>query len=159
MNKIIQSEASSIVNKKTKLLDDKDYKVLMIANIVMFISILIHDADHVRQAINWGYTIPLALWCFNITVYVPTTLALFLTKNRFSSASTVTCITALAVAIAFGRVHLLGSSHSIWGIWTKSYFELGADMISWINLAYIVGVGVFVSITGAIIRRRLSKKA
>lgn len=154
-----QNEKNKHVNLEDLTLDDSDYKVLMIANVVMFISILIHDADHVRQAMNWGYTIPLALWLFNISVYLPTSLAIFLTKARRSSAAIVTCVTAMAVAVAFGRVHLLGSSHKIWGIWTKPYAELGVDMISWINLAYIVGMGLLVSIIGAFVKGRISVKS
>jgi hypothetical protein len=43
----------------------------------------------------------------------------------------------------FVKVHLLGSAGlPIWGIWNKSFFELGADAISWSILALTAGVGM-----------------
>ena len=39
-------------------LDKKVIKTLTICTVIMLIAILIHDGDHIRQAYNWGYTIP-----------------------------------------------------------------------------------------------------
>lgn len=41
-------------------LDDKTTKTMVTCAVIMLVAVLIHDGDHIRQAINWGYTsIPL----------------------------------------------------------------------------------------------------
>ena len=46
-------------------LDNKTIKTLTTCAIVMIIAVLIHDGDHIRQAYNWGYSIPISLWVLN----------------------------------------------------------------------------------------------
>ena len=64
-----EKEAKAVKLLDTKL-DKKVIKTLTICTVIMLIAILIHDGDHIRQAYNWGYTIPLSLWALNLTVYV-----------------------------------------------------------------------------------------
>ena len=146
------------MNVRKGQLDDLSRKILTIANIVMLLTIVLHDADHCRQAMNWGYTIGLSLWLINCLVYIPNLVALLLTHQRHRSAALVTCISGLIIAVAFAKVHLLGSTElPIWGIWNKSFFVLGADAISWSILAFTVGVGV--GVAGAYVMGRLSATA
>lgn len=42
-------------------LDAASAKILMTCSIVILASVLMHDGDHLRQAWNWGYNIPLSL--------------------------------------------------------------------------------------------------
>ena len=62
-------------------LDNKTIKTLTTCAIVMIIAVLIHDGDHIRQAYNWGYSIPISLWVLNLTVYVLPVVTLFLAKK------------------------------------------------------------------------------
>jgi len=57
-------------------LDNLSYKILNSANSAMLLTIVIHDADHCRQAMNWGYTIGIYLWLVNCSVYIPNIAAL-----------------------------------------------------------------------------------
>ena len=64
---------SETQEKTVKLLDSKldaaVIKTVTTCAIVMIVAVLIHDGDHIRQALNWGYSIPLSLWVLNLTVY------------------------------------------------------------------------------------------
>lgn len=55
---------SETQEKTVKLLDSKldaaVIKTVTTCAIVMIVAVLIHDGDHIRQALNWGYSIPLA---------------------------------------------------------------------------------------------------
>ena len=73
---------SEAQEKTVKLLDSKldaaVIKTVTTCAIVMIVAVLIHDGDHIRQALNWGYSIPLSLWVLNLTVYVLPVVTLFL---------------------------------------------------------------------------------
>ena len=62
-----EKEAKAVKLLDTKL-DKKVIKTLTVCTVIMLIAILIHDGDHIRQAYNWGYTIPLSLWALNLGV-------------------------------------------------------------------------------------------
>ena len=51
-------QTAAMLDKK---LDEKTAHTMFICGIVMVIAVLIHDGDHIRQALNWGYHIPLAI--------------------------------------------------------------------------------------------------
>lgn len=123
--------------------------VLLIANIVMLLTIVIHDADHYRQAVNWCYTIPTSLWFINIAVYVPSSIALLLTLKSHRFSAIATSASSLIIVVEFAKVHLWMPSIPIWGIWNKTFFELGADWISWTILTALVAMGVLIAMTGA----------
>lgn len=155
----IQTEINQSTDIRKGMLDNLSYKILKIANIIMLLTIVFHDADHVRQAMGWGYKIGISLWVINCSVYIPSLVAFLLTRQRRRSAAIVTCIGGLNVAIAFAKIHFLGSAVGIWGPWNKSFFVLGADAISWSVLAFTIVVGVGVSIAGAYVIGRLSATA
>lgn len=82
---------SEAQEKTVKLLDSKldaaVIKTVTTCAIVMIVAVLIHDGDHIRQALNWGYSIPLSLWVLNLTVYVLPVVTLFLAKSGRPSAT------------------------------------------------------------------------
>jgi preprotein translocase subunit SecG len=123
-------------------------KIIFWANIAMIAMIVIHDTDHVRQAANWCYTISAQLWLVNVSVYVPSLIALALLR-RGKGAGIATMINGLLVGAAFSEVHLWRPSIPVWGIWNDNFFILGADRISWTILALTVLVGALVSAAGA----------
>ena len=118
-------------------LDDRTAHSLMILAVIELISVVLHDCDHVRQAINWGYSIPVSLLVLNITVYIFPVVSIFLTKNRRWSATIVTAVGGIFTAASFDILHLFGSFSGLWGIWNDSYFVLGVDWISWVFLAEV----------------------
>lgn len=126
----------------------KGRQVLLLANLVMLAMIVIHDADHVRQARNWCYTIPTSLWWVNVLVYLPNGLALLLVAARRRISALMTAAAGLFIAIGFAKVHLWGTS-AIWGVWRKSFFQLGADDLSWAVLAATIVIGLGVGAVGA----------
>ena len=84
---------SEAQEKTVKLLDSKldaaVIKTVTTCAIVMIVAVLIHDGDHIRQARNWGYSIPLSLWVLNLTVYVLPVVTLFLARSGRPSATLV----------------------------------------------------------------------
>ncbi len=138
-------------------LDEISYKILTIANIVMLLTILLHDGDHVRQAIHWHYTFTGFLLALNCIVYMPNLIALLLTRQRRYSGAIVTCIGGFNTAYSFAKIHLFGSPIKVWGIWNDSFFKLGADNLSWGILWFTVFIGAAVFFAGAYSLGRLNK--
>lgn len=123
-------------------------KILKIANIVMLLMIVIHDTDHVRQAIGWGYHFTFAILAINCIVYAPSLVAFLLSRQGRFSGAIVTCIGGINTGVSFLKIHLLGASVKVWGPWNRSFFELGVDALSWWVLAITAAVGVGVAMTG-----------
>ena len=121
-------------------------KKLIIGAVVMIVAVLMHDGDHIRQALNWKYSIPMSLWVLNLTVYVLPVISLFLARMERYSATIVSGIAGIFTSASFLIIHLFGSASGLWGVWNYSYFELikgvtyegvfyqGVDFISWIFL-------------------------
>ena len=121
-------------------------KKLTIGAVVMIVAVLMHDGDHIRQALNWKYSIPMSLWVLNLTVYVLPVISLFLARMERYSATIVSGIAGIFTSASFLIIHLFGSASGLWGVWNYSYFELikgvtyegvfyqGVDFISWIFL-------------------------
>ncbi len=136
-------EISNALNKKISL---KSKKKLFICAIIILSSILMHDIDHIRQAVNWGYSIPFALLVLNLVVYILPIVSIFLIKCERFSSSLVTSFTGIFTTAGFLIIHLCGAFSGLWGVWNYSYFELikgvtyegvfyqGVDFISWIFL-------------------------
>ena len=86
---------SEAQEKTVKLLDSKldaaVIKTITTCAIVMIVAVLIHDGDHIRQALNWGYSIPLSLWVLNLTVYVLPVVTLFLARSGRPWARSPVC--------------------------------------------------------------------
>ena len=98
-------------------------KLLIWANVAMVVMILIHDADHFRQALCWSYDIPWSVKLVNILVYLPSAFAFYLATKGKKIAAIATSVNGLFIATAFATVHLGGASiFPYWGIWNKSFF-------------------------------------
>ncbi len=135
-----------IIQWLDKKLDKNISDILMKCCIVILISVLLHDGDHLRQAFNWGYSIPVSLLVLNLVVYILPVVSIFLTKMERASASLVTSFSGVFTSIGFLVIHLCGAFSGLWGVWNYSYFELikgvtwqgvyyqGVDFISWIFL-------------------------
>ena len=139
-------KAAKFLDKK---LDKSVIKTVTTCAVIMIIAILIHDGDHIRQALNWGYSIPLSLWALNLTVYVLPVITLFLAKSGSASATLVGAVAGVFTTASFLILHLCGSFTGNWGVWNFSYFDLmkgvtyngvyyqGVDWLSWVLLIHI----------------------
>lgn len=135
-------------NNINRTIGKESIKILKIANIVMLLMVLFHDADHVRQAIGWGYRFTFSLLAINCIVYAPNLAAFLLSRQGRFSGAVWTCIGGINTGISFAKIHLLGASVKVWGPWNDSFFVLGADAFSWWILAVTVAVGVGVAMAG-----------
>lgn len=130
-------------------LDSKTIKTITVCAIVMVVAVLIHDGDHIRRALNWGYSIPISLWVLNLTVYVLPVVTLFLARSGRLSATLVGAVAGVFTTASFLIIHLCGSFSGNWGVWNFSYFDLvkgvtyngvfyqGIDWLSWVLLFHI----------------------
>ena len=98
-------------------LDDETAAVLEKWNLAILGAALLHDADHIRQAIRWHYKIPLQLWVINLAVYVLPTVAEFLLKNKRASSFLTVAANGIVTSAAFLKVHLFKPTTDIWGAW------------------------------------------
>ena len=105
-------------------LDDETAAVLEKWNLVILGAALLHDADHIRQAIRWHYKIPIQLWIINLAVYVLPTVAEFLLKNKRTSSFLTVAANGIVTSAAFLKVHLFKPTTDIWGAWNYTYFKL-----------------------------------
>lgn len=135
----------------------EDRKLLLLANTVMVAVILIHDADHFRQALCWSYDIPWSVKLVNLFVYAPSVIAFYLAVTGKRIAAIVTSANGLFIATAFANIHLRGASIlPYWGVWNKSFFLLNVDSISWAILWVTVATGVGLGMAGSFVAGRSS---
>ena len=123
---------------------------LMVANLALLIIIAVHDFDHMRQAMMWGYSFTIPLLLVNFVVYVPGTVGLVLAARRTLAGAVATMIGGPLIALGFLKLHLLGAWVPVWGPWNDSFAALGADMLSWFILWVTAAVGIFVGLAGAV---------
>lgn len=161
-------QTAAMLDKK---LDEKTAHTMFVCGIIMVIAVLIHDGDHIRQALNWGYHIPLAIWALNLTVYIFPVITIFLAKSRRMSATLVGAIGGIFTPASFLGLHLFGSATGLWGVWNFSYFALmkgveyqgnfyqGVDWLSWVLLFHMVPCCVPCAVIGFKHWHRLKKEA
>lgn len=135
-----------VVKTLNMRIDKKALKTVWTCALVILASILMHDGDHLRQAFNWGYSIPVALLVLNLVVYLLPAVSIFLIKMGRMSAPLVTGFAGIFTTAGFLIIHLCGAFSGLWGVWNYSYFELikgvtyngvfyqGVDVWSWIFL-------------------------
>ncbi len=135
-----------ITKKLSQKIDKRTNKTLWICSLTILASILMHDGDHLRQAFNWGYSIPFALLVLNLVVYLLPVVSIFLIKMGRMSSTLVTAFTGIFTTAGFLIIHLCGAFSGLWGVWNYSYFDLmngvyyegvyyqGVDIWSWIFL-------------------------
>lgn len=150
-------------------LDDETAAVLEKWNLAILGAALLHDADHIRQAIRWHYKIPMQLWIINLAVYVLPTVAEFLLKNKRTSSFLTVAANGIVTSAAFLKVHLFKPTTDIWGAWNYNYFKLakgvwhegqfikGIDWIDWALLLDLPAVAIPACMT-AIKKRREFKQ-
>ena len=110
-------------------LDDETAAVLEKWNLVILGAALLHDADHIRQAIRWHYKIPIQLWIINL--FKPTTdIWGAWNYNYFKLAR---------------------------GVWHEGQFIKGIDWIDWALLLDLPAVAIPACMT-AIKKRREFKQ-
>ena len=148
----MSSKEKNAVRLLDTKLDAKTTKTMVICAVIMLVSVLIHDGDHIRQAVNWGYT--MSLWALNLIVYVLPVVSIFLARSRRMSATLVSALGGIVTSLSFVVLHCFGSSSGLnWGIWNFTYFELiegvwydagngmqfyqGVDTLSWILLFHV----------------------
>lgn len=129
-------------------LDDRTAHTLMIAALIVLISVLIHDGDHIRQAILWStdtsgkwvtqayldthFGGDMTIWnvltpsilVLNLTVYIFPVLSIFLIKMKRFSSMLVLSIAGIFTTCSFMILHLFGSFSGNWGFWNISYIAL-----------------------------------
>ncbi|BDZ29858.1 hypothetical protein RA086_01585 [Lactiplantibacillus sp. WILCCON 0030] len=130
--------------------------VLVITNLAMLEIIAIHDCDHMRQAMGWGYRFTLALLLVNIIVYLPNLISIVLASQGRLSGVLATLVSGPLIAVAFLKLHLLGAWLPVWGSWNQSFFALGVDLLSWWVLAITAIAGVLVGVVATYILGQLS---
>lgn len=135
-------------------IDDETASSLSKWNLAILAAALLHDADHIRQAMKWNYKIPLQLWIINLAVYVLPTVAQFLIKNRRASSFMTLAANGIVTSSAFLKVHLWKPTTDVWGIWNYNYFKLakgvwhegqfikGIDWIDWALLLDLPAVSI-----------------
>ncbi|MFC6165663.1 hypothetical protein ACFP3T_13420 [Lactiplantibacillus dongliensis] len=136
----------------------KQLYTLMITNLVMLAVIAVHDCDHMRQAMGWGYHFTLALLLVNIIVYLPNLISLVLVSRGQTKGVVATLISGPLIAVAFLKLHLLGAWLPVWGPWNRSFFALGVDAISWWILVITAVAGIIVGLVATYILGQLSKQ-
>ncbi len=119
---------------------------MIMANLIMLIVIGIHDMDHMRQAIGWGYVFTLQLLMVNLIVYVPNTVSFILIAKHKFAGIWASIISGLLIGGAFLKLHLLGATIKVWGPWNRSFFALHVDSLSWWILAFTAIFGVLLSL-------------
>lgn len=122
----------------------------MVANLALLIIIAVHDFDHMRQAMMWGYSFTIPLLLVNFVVYVPGTVGLVLAARRTRAGAIATMIGGPLIALGFLKLHLLGAWIPVWGPWNDSFATLGADTLSWFILWVTAAVGILVGLAGAV---------
>jgi hypothetical protein len=132
---------------------------LSVASLALLIIIAIHDFDHMRQAMMWGYRFSVPLLVVNFIVYVPGLAALLLASTRNVLGAVATAIAGPLIALSFLKLHMFGAWFPVWGPWNDSFIVLGADTLSWWILWLTATVGVLVGLIGTFVLGAVSESA
>jgi len=108
-------------------------------NIIAIVSMAIHDADHVRQAIDMNYAIPVHVAAMLLSAYIPLFASIWwATHRRLLWATTATALVTGGVLLLLSFVHLVGVAQiwaplgDVFGMWGMSYWDMRVDGVSWI---------------------------
>lgn len=141
-----QKDKETIRLLDTKI-DERTARTLMTGAIIILISVLLHDGDHIRQAFLWSTDttgkwvsqdfinsqgghigifdiLAPTLLVLNLTVYILPVVSIFLIKSRRFSSMLVLAIAGVFTSASFLILHLCGSATGLWGYWNVSYIEL-----------------------------------
>ena len=108
-------------------------------NIIAIVSMAIHDADHVRQAIDTNYIMPIHVAAILLSAYIPLFASIWwATHRRLVWATAATALVTGGVLVLLSFIHLVGVAHiwaplgDVFGMWGMSYWDMGVDAVSWI---------------------------
>jgi hypothetical protein len=108
-------------------------------NIIAIVSMAIHDADHVRQAIDMNYAIPVHVAAILLSAYIPLFASIWWAiHRRLLWATTATALVTGRVLLLLSFVHLVGVVHiwrplgDVFGMWGASYWDIRVDAVTWI---------------------------
>jgi hypothetical protein len=112
---------------------------MVLINIIAIVSMAIHDADHVRQAIGMNYTISIHVAAVLLSAYIPLFASIWWASHRRPLwATTATALVTGGVLLLLSFVHLIGVEQiweplgDVFGMWGVSYWDMGVDAVSWI---------------------------
>jgi hypothetical protein len=133
-------------------------------NIIAIVTMAIHDADHVRQAINMDYTIPVHVAALLLSAYLPLFASIWwATHGRLVWATTATALVTGGVLVLLSFVHLVGVEQiwaplgDVFGMWGMSYWDMGVDAVSW--MAFVLLAASYSWLLVATLRTRRAVKA
>lgn len=120
------------------------------ANMALLAMIHVHDFDHMRQAMGWGYRFTMPVLLVNFVVCVPILVSLALSARSALRGAAATMVSGPLIGLSFLTVHVFGGWPRVWGPWNDSFIALGADPLSWGILVATVAVGTAVGLLGAV---------
>jgi hypothetical protein len=117
---------------------------LVTINIVAIAVMALHDADHVRQATNSGYHVPVHVAAILLSAYVPLIASIWWAcHGHLLWATIATSIVTGGVLVLLSVVHLVGVEQlwaplgDVFGMWGMSYWQMHVDAISWAAFALL----------------------
>jgi hypothetical protein len=135
-------------------------------NIIAIVSMAIHDADHVRQAMDMNYTIPIHVAALLLSAYIPLFASIWWAAHRrLVWATTATAVVTGGVLLLLSFVHLVGVEHiweplgAVFGMWGVSYWKMGVDAVSWIAFVLLAVSYSWLFIATLAIRRAVMAAA
>lgn len=122
------------------------WRRLAVANIVMLVTLLLHDLDHERQISTLCLKIEtwqkVATWMD----FLPNVVALWLCRKRVRYASHASVFAAVSIGPIL-VAHLIGGP-AVMGTYSLSYWDLGVDRLSWAALWVLMATCVYTGVVG-----------
>jgi hypothetical protein len=132
---------------------------IVLINVVAIVSMAIHDADHVRQARDMHYTMPIQVAVLLLSAYIPLFASIWwATHRRLLWATSATAVVTGGVLLLLSFVHLVGVEKvweplgDVFGMWGASYWDMRVDALSWI--AFVLLAASYLWLLGATLRTR-----
>lgn len=128
-------------------------------NVAAIVSMAIHDADHLRQAVAMHYPIPVHVAAIFLSAYVPLVASIWwAVHGRLRWAITATALVSGGVLVLLSVVHLVGVEQiwrplgAVFGMWGMSYWDMQVDAVSWAAFALLTVS--YLALLGATLRVR-----
>lgn len=135
-------------------------------NVAAIVAMAIHDADHVRQAIDMHYHMPAHVTAILLSAYLPLFASILWARTgRLRWATAATAIVTSGVLTLLSFVHLVGVQQvwaplgDVFGMWGMSYWQMNVDTISWAAFAFLTVSYAWLLIATLRLRRRLASGA
>ena len=112
---------------------------MVIFNVIAIVTMAIHDSDHLRQASNMNYTMPIQVAVILLSASLPLFASIWwATHGRLLWATAATAAVTGGVLVSLSFVHLIGVERiwkplgDVFGMWGTSYWDMGVDGVSWV---------------------------